>query len=163
MISIPYTICFCIQGNSVLLIHRNFPPNKDLWNGIGGKIEPGEDKTKAVQREVMEEAGILLGEDIFEYVGIVTWSEVEDVVYSNKGMYAFIARLPEHTIDWKELDTREGLLAWKSLDFAQDKTNTEVVDNIPYFLPEMLKTTNPKEFHCVYKNMKFVNLKITNL
>ena len=39
---IPYTTCFVRCGESVLMLLRNRPPNAGLWNGVGGKISPGE-------------------------------------------------------------------------------------------------------------------------
>lgn len=43
----------------VLLILKNRPAAlAGNWNGIGGKIEPGEDPTAAAIRELEEEAGI---------------------------------------------------------------------------------------------------------
>lgn len=55
---LPYTICFCRCGDEVLMLLRNRPPNAGLWNGLGGKISPGETPLDCVRREVLEEAGI---------------------------------------------------------------------------------------------------------
>ena len=45
----------------VLLVHRNARPD-DLhfgkYNGLGGKMEPGEDALACMRREILEEAGI---------------------------------------------------------------------------------------------------------
>lgn len=55
---LPYTICFCCCEQRVLMLHRAFPPNAQLWNGLGGSIESGETPLRSVQREMQEEAGI---------------------------------------------------------------------------------------------------------
>ncbi|WJH35841.1 hypothetical protein N6H14_07935 [Paenibacillus sp. CC-CFT747] len=37
-----YTICFIRRGNRILLLNRNAPAWMGAWNGVGGKLEPGE-------------------------------------------------------------------------------------------------------------------------
>ncbi len=70
---LPYTICFCIQEERVLLLFRQRPPNAQHWNGLGGKIHAGETPLACIQREVMEEAGIDLQlASELRYAGIVT-------------------------------------------------------------------------------------------
>ncbi len=49
------------DGQSVLMVHRNARPNDDAYgkyNGLGGKVEPGEDMATGMAREIEEEAGI---------------------------------------------------------------------------------------------------------
>lgn len=161
--TIPYTICFCIQGDKVLLIYRNNPPNQYKWNGIGGKIEKNEDFHDAIKREIAEEAGISVTNDQLTYVGIVRWHNVQNEENKDKGMYAFIAALSEDSVKWEELDTREGLLTWKKLDWVYDKDNHEVVDNIPHFLPLMLNSKKPLEYFCEYRDKRFVKLDVKDL
>lgn len=46
---------------SVLLVHRNKRANDEhlgKWNGLGGKLEPGEDLAHGMRRELAEEAHI---------------------------------------------------------------------------------------------------------
>src|SRR5262249_33493078 len=54
------------DGRQVLLIHRQ-GRNDDLhlgkYNGLGGKLEPGEDIVSCIRREIREEAG-LEGEEL---------------------------------------------------------------------------------------------------
>ncbi len=56
------------------MLHRTLPPNAQLWNGLGGKIEAGETPLVSVQREMQEEADIDLAEapSLF-FAGITTW------------------------------------------------------------------------------------------
>lgn len=47
--------------SSVLLVHRNKRAGDEhlgKWNGLGGKLEPGEDLASGMRRELHEEAGI---------------------------------------------------------------------------------------------------------
>ncbi len=53
MIALPYTICFCLHDDQVLMLYRSNPPNAGLWNGLGGKIETGETPLSNIHREVL--------------------------------------------------------------------------------------------------------------
>jgi len=62
------------DGKSVLLIHRNTRP-EDLhygkYNGLGGKLEAGEDVVAGICREIREEAGIEVEELTLR--GTISW------------------------------------------------------------------------------------------
>ena len=153
---LPYTLCFCIQGESVLMLYRFNPPNEQLWNGLGGKIESHEQPRTSARRELFEEAGIVLSEDISLYfAGIVTWTH-EEVNKPVTGMYTFIAdfnsdaRLPEGTI-------REGKLGRKALSWVCDKDNPEVVENIPHFLTDMFDYNIPLHYHFHYNRRNILS------
>ena len=77
----PYTPILATLGyvfspdrRRVLMIHRNARPD-DLhfgkYNGIGGKLEPGEDVVAGFRREVREEAGIEC--DGVALAGTISW------------------------------------------------------------------------------------------
>jgi 8-oxo-dGTP diphosphatase len=56
----PRTLIFLLNGDDVLLIRRSpdarlFP---DMYNGVGGHVERGEDILSSAQREVREETGL---------------------------------------------------------------------------------------------------------
>jgi len=132
------------------MLYRSFPPNAQMWNGLGGKIEAGETPLASVQREVQEEAGIDLREaPLLFFAGIVTWGLADHE--PAQGMYAFIAHLSDQQAEQvHSRQTPEGLLAWKSLEWACHPNNPEVVSNIPQFLPSMLKTQYPSEYFYEY-------------
>ena len=64
----PYTPILATLGfvlspdhRRVLLVHRNARPDDahfGKYNGLGGKMEPGEDALSCMRREIREEAGI---------------------------------------------------------------------------------------------------------
>jgi 8-oxo-dGTP diphosphatase len=148
---IPYTICFCCYQQQVLMLYRTFPPNAQLWNGLGGKIEGGETPLVSVQREMQEEAYVDLSEapSLF-FAGITTWGPMSRGPV--KGMYAFIAHLSQYQAERvRELTTPEGLIAWKPLAWVCGPNNRAVVSNIPHFLPPMLKAKTPYEYFCQYE------------
>ncbi|MBN6051401.1 NUDIX domain-containing protein [Nonomuraea sp. RK-328] len=45
------------QGR-LLLVRRGHPPGEGLWSIPGGRVEPGETDTTALEREVLEETGL---------------------------------------------------------------------------------------------------------
>ncbi len=149
--NIPYTIGFCLLDDMVLMLHRKFPPNQHLWNGVGGKIHKNESPDDAMIRELLEETTLDIKQaESMQYIGIVKWNVVGDESNSHKGMYAYIIRFSSR-IEWSTKMTDEGLLEWKKLDWVIDKANHQVADNIPYFLPYMLETSVPLlyDFHYI--------------
>ena len=56
---IPAVLLYAFYQDSVLMIHRNSKPNDThagKWNGLGGKLEPGETSSQAAAREFLEES-----------------------------------------------------------------------------------------------------------
>ncbi|RAP78334.1 NUDIX hydrolase [Paenibacillus montanisoli] len=139
-----YTICFIEQGSRLLMLNRNKPPAMGLWNGVGGKLEPGETPLACVEREVFEETGLRLTS--FRYRGIVSWRVDEADI---GGMHVFCATLPEHA----EYDTPvcidEGLLEWKEKAWVLTKGNYGVGVIIPEYLPAVLSDEPCYEHKCV--------------
>ncbi len=157
---LPYTICFCRYNNRLLMLYRDKPPNRHLWNGLGGKLKEQETPFTCVQREIKEEAGINLhSTQNLHFAGVVTWAAGVNQTDSSQGMYAFIADLPQEYSVWEgERKTPEGLLSWKPIQWVCDPQNTGVVSNIPHFLPEMLTQSVPLEYYCDYYEDQFIEL-----
>lgn len=141
MINPGFTLCFLLNGDDVLLIHRRFPPNEGLWNGVGGHIEPGESPRRAVIREVAEETGYQI--DNPQFVGLLTWDGFE---IPPGAIAIFTAQVPGRAFHMNH----EGELDWKPREWAC--TSPEVVDNIHVFLPKILAGENPQHFHFSYKD-----------
>ena len=135
------------------MLYRNNAPNRHHWNGLGGKLEPGETPLACVQREILEEADIDLNmAQGLHYTGIVTWNVGSDLLSPTGGMYAFIAHMPSDWPIWEdERETEEGLLCWKPIVWVCDAGNPAVVTNIPHFLPHMLHRKSPQEYFCAYR------------
>ena len=54
------TLGYVVRDDRVLLVHRQRAgdDHRGKWNGLGGKLEPGEDAVTCLRRELREEAGI---------------------------------------------------------------------------------------------------------
>ena len=159
MMTLPYTICFCYRDDLVLMLYRNYAPNKGRWNGLGGKIQANETPFACVQREMLEEAGIDLSKSPnCRFAGIVTWPNGVDPTGPSKGMYAFLAELPPDAGIWEgERVTREGHLCWKPLAWVCDAQNTAVVENIAHFLPHLFSQKS-QEYYCDYQHGSLVQV-----
>jgi len=70
-----YTLCLIRKANSVLLGYKKKGFGQGLWNGFGGKVEPGETIDEAARREVKEECGLSLGS--LRKFAIITFEFVE--------------------------------------------------------------------------------------
>lgn len=84
-----FTLCFLMRGDDVLLLYRRRPPNRGKWNGVGGRLEPGETPLAACLREVREETGYVL--ETARFAGLLTWTGFE---IADGGLYLFLAEAP---------------------------------------------------------------------
>ena len=147
-----FTLCFLLHEQDVLMLHRKFPPNQGLWNGVGGHILPGETPREAVIREVAEETGYAISDPNFG--GLLTWEGFE---IPPGGIAIFTARVPHRSFQ----SNHEGDLAWQDRDFACG--SPEVVDNIHIFLPHILSGDAPRHFHFVYRDGQRIQDQIADL
>lgn len=141
MIQPGFTLCFLLHDDQVLMLHRRFPPNQGLWNGVGGHIESGETATQAVIREVEEETGYEIQDP--KFAGLLTWDGFE---IPPGGIAIFTAEVDHPNF----ITNHEGELAWKPRTWACSAP--EVVDNINIFLPKILSGEKPQHFHFSYKD-----------
>ncbi len=103
--------CFLHCGDQFLFIHRTKKGNvtdAGRLNGIGGKLEQGEDFLSAALREVTEETGFTIGHDQTQLKAIVnmTGGYPEDWV-----MCFFSMTVPTLTVP-KGMENDEGQLIW---------------------------------------------------
>jgi 8-oxo-dGTP diphosphatase len=112
-----------LDGRSVLLIHRNARAD-DLhygkYNGLGGKLDAGEDVAEGMRREIREEAGIEAEELVLR--GTVSWPGFGT---NGEDWFAFIFRVDrwsgtplasnhEGALEWVELARFGELNLWDS-------------------------------------------------
>jgi 8-oxo-dGTP diphosphatase len=110
------------DGRQVLLIHRNRRPEDAHWgkyNGLGGKLDPGEDVVACIRREVREEAGLEC--DHLRLRGTVSWPGFGKQGEDWFGFIFVIDRWsgeprrenPEGTLEWVEVGRVLELPLWE--------------------------------------------------
>jgi 8-oxo-dGTP diphosphatase len=130
------------DGRKVLLVHRNKRPGDahlGKYNGLGGKLDPGEDVVTCLRREVREEAGIECENILLR--GTVSWpgfgKHGEDwfgfVFRVDRWSGTPLAENPEGTLEWVEVERILTLPLWEG-----DR----------HFLPLVFERTD-KQFHGV--------------
>jgi 8-oxo-dGTP diphosphatase len=111
----------------VLLLRRRRPPNAGMWNGLGGKLEAGEDPFAACVREVREETGLTIAAPVLRALLIVGVRESGAVWI----IYVFTAPAP----DGAPVPSAEGDLRWVETEqIAALRTPAD----LPVILPHVL-------------------------
>jgi 8-oxo-dGTP diphosphatase len=135
---------FTKDYKKVLLVKRAKKPYKNCWNGIGGKIEEGEDCYKAAIRECKEETGI----DITNPKLLFTLKYPESQINMNNNdmemsvIYDFIDEIFVE-------ENEEGYYEWKPIEFTLNSNNNEIAgySNICQFIKEIYDIENIKKFY----------------
>jgi 8-oxo-dGTP diphosphatase len=110
------------DGGRVLLVHRDKrpgDPHLGKYNGLGGKVEAGEDVVACLRREIREEAGIECEE--LRLCGTISWPGFGAL---GEDWFGFIFRIdrhtgeplaenPEGTLEWVEVERVETLPLWE--------------------------------------------------
>ena len=158
-VEIKYTLCFIEKDDSYLMLNRIKAPNMGLWNGVGGKLEPNEDKFHGIKREITEETGLII--ETVKYHGEVYWYSGDFI----GGMHVFTAKMPT-VIDFQiPRDDIEGLLSFKKKDWLFHKENRGVISNIPIFLEKMTDSDDLLRFDFHYdenEKIKEYSFKLLN-
>ncbi|CAL8122314.1 unnamed protein product [Orchesella dallaii] len=74
------TLAFLSRDDEVLLGLKKRGLGEGLWNGFGGKVDPGEDIVDAAVREVKEECGLSVLPEDMEKFAIIHFEFVDDPV-----------------------------------------------------------------------------------
>ena len=101
------TLCYVRQTGKTLMVHRNKKANDmhmGKWNGLGGKLEPGETPEECAIREIQEESGLLVENPVFK--GLLTFPGFAN----EEDWYAFVFVASQFTGDL--IDSPEGDLEW---------------------------------------------------
>lgn len=135
---IPRALVFATRGDSVLLLKG--APTKRLWanlfNGVGGHVERGEDPLTAARREFNEETGVDLTSPWLCAVITIDTGESAGI-----GMYVFRGTASSESLE----PSREGAVEWVPFD----KISTlPLVKDLPELLPRLLemRATDPPLF-----------------
>jgi 8-oxo-dGTP diphosphatase len=110
------------DGRQVLLVHRNRRPQDPhfgKYNGLGGKLDPGEDVVSGLRREVREESGLEC--EALHLCGTISWPGFGK---GGEDWFGFIFRVerwsgqpfadnPEGTLEWVDIDRVLDLPLWE--------------------------------------------------
>ena len=121
------TLCYLKNKNSTLMLYRNkknFDIHEGKWNGLGGKLEPGESPDECVVREVREESGYLISNPILK--GCITFPLFDSV----NDWIVFIYTCNKY--NGKMINSKEGKLEWIE---TKDLLNLNVWDGDRIFMP----------------------------
>ncbi len=129
---VPRTLIFLTREDEILLLKG--APNKPLWanlyNGVGGHVQPGEDVLAAARRELREETGL---DASLWLCGIITID-----TGTNPGVGLFVFRGEPRPADAPLRPSREGLVSWVPLEgWAQ----LPLVEDLKVLLPRVLAAT----------------------
>lgn len=111
----------------MLLLHRRHPPNAGQWDGVGGKLELGEDPYTACTREVQEETGLDVPSPQLRALLIITVRSTGHLWV----LFIFTADTPGGT----PIASEEGELAWVALDRIDA---LPAIPDLPLILPRVL-------------------------
>lgn len=129
MTSMPYTPILATlgyvmspDGKRVLLVHRNRRPDDahfGKYNGLGGKLEAGEDVVTCMRREIHEESGLECEHLLLR--GTISWPGFGK---GGEDWFGFVFRIdrvrgvprtenPEGTLEWIEVERILTLPLWE--------------------------------------------------
>jgi 8-oxo-dGTP diphosphatase len=101
------TLCYLKANGKTLMLHRIKRANDmhaGKWNGLGGKLLPGETPQACAIREVQEESGLTLINPVWR--GVLTFPAFNN----NEDWYVFVF-VGRH-FSGELIDSAEGVLAW---------------------------------------------------
>jgi 8-oxo-dGTP diphosphatase len=129
------------DGRRVLLVHRNRRPGDahlGKYNGLGGKVEPGEDVVACLRREVREESG--LDCESLTLRGTVSWPGFGK---GGEDWFGFLFRVDRYAgTPWPEND--DGPLEWVEVERILD---LPLWEGDRHFLPLVFQ--GERQFHGV--------------
>lgn len=101
------TLCYVRNGEQTLMVHR-VKKAQDMhlgkWNGLGGKLEPGETPEECARREIQEESGLEVKD--LTWKGLLTFPGFAN----DEDWYAFV--FVATVVDGPLIDSPEGDLKW---------------------------------------------------
>ncbi|MCL4858192.1 MAG: 8-oxo-dGTP diphosphatase [Caldilineaceae bacterium] len=109
------TLCYVKAHGRTLMMHRIKKANdmhEGKWNGLGGKLMPGETPEQCAIREVEEESGLRMVEpQLRGFLTFPAFDEIDDWYVFVFVAYGFTGEL---------IDSSEGVLAWVDDDRLLD-------------------------------------------
>jgi 8-oxo-dGTP diphosphatase len=136
------TLCYVVEGDRVLMIHRQGRPD-DLhlgkYNGLGGKVEPGEDVVTCMRREIREESG--LDCEQLTLKGTISWPGFGK---SGEDWFGFLFRVDRFRGE-PFRENADGTLEWLPVERVLE---LPLWEGDRFFLPLIFEATE-RQFHGV--------------
>ncbi|MRR09051.1 8-oxo-dGTP diphosphatase [bacterium] len=114
------TLCYVRSGGKTLMMHRVKRPDDmhyGKWNGLGGKMHPGETPEECVVREVREESGLELAKPLLKgFITFPAFDQYEDwyvFVFTADEFAGTLAENGEGRLEWIENDKVPALDLWE--------------------------------------------------
>lgn len=114
------TLCYVMKDDKTLMLYRNKKENdyhEGKWNGLGGKLEPGETPEECALREVFEESGLKVSDSIMK--GIITFPLFDGKddwyvwCFTFKNFEGELIDSPEGHLEWIDNDKLNELNLWE--------------------------------------------------
>ena len=121
------TLCYVRQEGKTLMIHRVKKPgdmHRGKWNGLGGKLEPGETPEECAHREIREESGLEVEQLTLK--GFLTFPQFS----AGEDWYAFV--FTANGVLGTLIESPEGILAWIN---DERLLELELWEGDRYFIP----------------------------
>jgi 8-oxo-dGTP diphosphatase len=114
------TLCYVMYDGRTLMVHRTKKANDihaGKWNGLGGKLEPGETPEECVIREVLEESGLSIQNP--KYCGLLIFPAFKGndwyvFVFTATEFSGGLIESPEGNLDWIPDEKIVDLNLWES-------------------------------------------------
>src|SRR5438067_843815 len=131
-----------VDGSRVLMVHRNRRPDDPhlgKYNGLGGKLEAGEDVVAGMRREIREEGGLECERLLLR--GTISWPGFGK---HGEDWFGFLFRIDA----WSGVpraDNSEGSLVWIDVERILE---LPLWEGDRHFLP-LVFGADPRQFHGV--------------
>ncbi|OGN89182.1 MAG: DNA mismatch repair protein MutT [Chloroflexi bacterium RBG_13_48_10] len=147
------TLCYVRRDGQTLMIHRVKKANdmhQGKWNGLGGKLNPGETPEECAVREIFEESGLRVHNP--QLKGFLTFPAFAN----DEDWYVFVYLVKD--FEGELIDSPEGNLLWVD---EIDLMKLNLWEGDPIFLPWL---DRPGIFSgkFIYKNGKLVSHEVVH-
>jgi len=125
------TLCYVRRDGQTLMIHRVKKANdmhQGKWNGLGGKLNPGESPEECAVREIYEESGLRVRDP--QLKGFLTFPAFA----KDEDWYVFVYVVKD--FEGKLIDSPEGDLRWVD---DTELPSLNLWEGDPIFLPWLEK------------------------